>query len=243
MRFPSLRGPGLAPVPFAFAVSLVALMAVATPAIAQQVVLQNDSVVDLGSAAIQAGFADDERGAAWLTATCDGSLSAVQIAWLSFLGGQPQTLGQAITISDPGSFPVPGTQLVQLLGPLMNDGFFNQFVVVPPVAVTNGQVLVVDFQFLFGPPVLGPSLVTDIDGCQAVANGIFAIPPSSWFDACLLGVSGDLAIRAVVDCDGLIFEDGFETGDVTAWSTAVGNLVPAARSVPALPVIRGELVG
>ena len=205
--------------PAVLAVSLVLLPAAA--AAGGQTVIQNDSVVDFGNVAIQAGFVADERGAAWLTATCDGDLTAVRVLWLSILGGQPDVLGQAITISEPGTFPVPGMVLRELLGPIMQDGFFNEFPVIPGIPMTNGQTVVVDFQFLFDPNALGPSLVTDVNGCQAGRNGIFAIPPSSWFSACALGVTGDIAIRGVLDCTLPIFEDGFESGDLSAWSDVV----------------------
>jgi hypothetical protein len=69
---------------------------------------------------------------------------------------------------------------------------------------------------------LGPSVVTDNDGCQAGKNGIFAIP-GGWFSSCVLGVSGDFVIRAVVDCEAevdSIFSDGFESGNTSAWSSA-----------------------
>ena len=134
------------------------------------------------------------------------------------------------------SFPAPGGVLVALPGPVLTDGFFNQYTLPAGIPVTNGQVVVVGFQFLANPPALGPSLVTDTDGCQALKNGIFAIPPSSWFDACLLGVSGDLALRAVVNCvGGPIFSDGFETGDTAAWSASVGRLATPRRSLPVKP--------
>lgn len=199
----------------------LALLLLAPAARAGEVVIQNDSVVDFGNVAIQVGFAADERAAAWLTATCSGDLTAVRILWLSILGDQPDVLHQAITISQPGTFPVPGTPEVELLGPVMVDGFFNEFVVVPPLPVTAGQTLVVDFQFLDDPPGLGPSVVTDTNGCQTGKNGIFAIPPSTWFNACALGVSGDFAIRAVLDCELALFEDGFESGDTGAWTASV----------------------
>lgn len=186
-----------------------------------QTVIQNDSVADFGNVAIQSGFVADERAAAWLTATCDGDLIAVRVLWLSFLGGAPDTLGQAVTISQPGTFPVPGTELLELLGPVMVDGFFNEFQVIPPIPMTAGQRVVVDFQFLTNPPTLGPSVVTDVDGCQPGKNSIFAIPPNAWFDACALGVSGDISIRGVLVCDLPIFADGFESGDLSAWSGVV----------------------
>jgi hypothetical protein len=190
---------------------------------AGMVELKNDSIVDFGQAIVVTGFVSDERAAAWLTSTCDGSLTAVRILWLSETGNTGTTLGQEIRVYDSGSFPDPGATLAQLVGPLMNDGAFNEFAITPPVAVTTGETIVVDFQFLDPPPQLvGPSVVADADGCQTGKNAIFAIPPSGWIDACFLGVSGDFAIRAVVDCGPIpIFADGFESGDTSAWSVVV----------------------
>ncbi|MGB5658417.1 MAG: hypothetical protein WBO54_02965 [Thermoanaerobaculia bacterium] len=182
-------------------------------------VLKNDSVVDFSQVAIQAGFVANERAAAWLTSTCNGTLTAVQVLWMSTTGGSGQTLGDSITISEAGTFPNPGSQIAQLVGPALNDGFFNEFPVVPEIPITIGETVVVDFRFFEAPPSSGPSVVTDQDGCQASKNGIFAIPPSLWLDSCILGVGGDFAIRAVVQCTGVIFEDGFESGDSAAWST------------------------
>lgn len=206
--------------PFATAITLVGGLLISVPDAIHggTTVIQNDSVVDFGNVAIQVGFAADERAAAWLTASCSGDLVAVQILWLSFLGGQPDVLHQAVRVSEPGTFPVPGTMLRELGGPVMEDGFFNQFPVVPGIAMTTGQTLVVDFQFLNAPNGLGPSVATDVDGCQAGRNAIFAIPPGSWFNSCALGVSGDFAIRGVLHCAAPFFEDGFETGDTSAWS-------------------------
>ncbi len=211
----------------------VGLAGSGSPAAHGGTVIQNDSVVDFGSVAIQVGFAANERGGAWLTSPCDGGLTAVQVLWLDGTSSGTQTLGDSITISAAGSFPVPGTTLAQLVAPLMTEGFFNEFALDPPVAVATGETVVVDFKFLESPPPDGPSLVTDIDGCQAAKNGIFAIPPSAWIDACALGVSGDFAIRGVVDCgvDTLIFADGFESGDTSAWSSEVPLL-------PSFPVLR-----
>jgi hypothetical protein len=203
------------------------------------VVVQNDSVTDFGSAVIQAGFVAGERGAAWLTPTCDGELVAVRLLWLDLFGGGSQTLGDSITVSDAGAFPVPGAIRTQLVAPLMTEGFFNEFVIDPPIALASDETVVVDFKFFTDPPATGPSLVTDVDGCQAARNGIFAIPPSQWFNACSLGVSGDFAIRAVLNCDLEIFADGFESGDTSAWTTtqtAGGTLAAAGY-----PVLRVEV--
>lgn len=196
------------------------LLAPAAVVSAGETVIQNDSVIDFGDVAIQVGFAADERAASWLTATCDGDLIAIRVLWLSFLGGQPDIIHQAVTVWQPGAFPMPGPVEVQLLGPVMSDGFFNDFQLVPPIPVNMGDTVVLGFQFLNAPPALGPSLVTDTNGCQSGRNGILAIPPNSWFDACALGVSGDFAIRGVLDCPIPIFVDGFESGDTMAWSSS-----------------------
>lgn len=186
------------------------------------VVLQNDSVVDFGTAFIQVGFVAGERAAAWLTSSCAGNLVALRVLWLSNPPNGGSTLGEYLRLSAAGTFPVPGAVLQELPGPVLTEGAFNEFMLAPPVPVLQGETVVVDFQFLSNPPLSGPSIVNDIDGCQAGRNGIYATPPNAWFSACALGVSGDFAIRAVVDCaSSLVFDDGFESGDTSAWSATV----------------------
>ena len=199
-----------------------AMLLPVSPSGAETVILQNDSVVDFGQAVVQAGFVTDERAAAWLTSTCDGDLVAVQVLWLSLTGTGQLAIGHSISVSEAGTFPNLGTELVHLSAPLMTDGVFNEFAIVPGVPLSAGETVVVDFRFDESPPVIGPSVVTDANGCQAGKNGIYAIPPGFWFDSCLLGVSGDFAIRAVVNCpDGNIFADGYESGNTSAWSDTV----------------------
>ena len=202
-------------------VFLLGFLLVSAAARAGETTIQNDSVTDFDQAAIQVGFVEDERAAAWLTATCNGNLTHVQILWLSITGGSGGTLGQAVEVWQPGAFPVPGTLVRELVGPVLTDGFFNELPIVPVLPMTIGQVVVVSFQFLDPPPGTGPSVVTDVGGCQAGKNGIFAfLPmlPPAWYNACALGVSGDFAIRGVLDCQTPIFNDGFESGDSSEWS-------------------------
>ncbi|MDH3403520.1 MAG: hypothetical protein OEP45_07905 [Acidobacteriota bacterium] len=216
---------------------VIAVVPPAAPAGAQIVVLQNDSVIDFGTAAIQVGFVAGERGAAWLTSPCQADLVAVRILWLDFVNSGTQTLGDTITVSADGPFPAPGAALAELVGPVLTEGFFNEFVVNPAIPIAQDETVVVDFKFLTSPPPLGPSLATDIDGCQQPKNSIFAIPPSAWFDLCPFGVSGDLAIRAVVVCDdSLIFADGFESGDTSAWSDTFPPPLGARLPYPVLRV-------
>jgi hypothetical protein len=201
---------------------LVALPSLLAADTAGVVVLQNDSVVDFGTANIQVGFVAGERAAAWLTSSCTGDLVALRVLWLSNPPTGGATLGEYLRVSAAGAFPVPGTVLQELAGPVLTEGAFNEFTLAPPVPVLSGQTVVVDFQFLTSPPPSGPSVVTDIDGCQPGKNGIYATPPNQWFSACVLGVSGDFAIRAVVDCGASqLFADGFESGDTSAWSLTV----------------------
>lgn len=207
------------------------LLAGALPVTAAEMTVQNDSVIDFAQVAIQAGFAASEQAASWLTSPCDGSVVAVQVFWRSLSGGTANVIGDSIRIHDGGAFPIPGTLRETLSGPLMTDGFLNEFrfidqagTVPLQVPVTSGATFVVSFRFGESTPTTGPSVVTDTNGCQAGRNGIFAVPPSVWFSSCSLGVSGDFVIRAVVDCtvaDPLIFEDDFETGDTSAWSLTV----------------------
>lgn len=209
---------------------LLALVSTALPSGAAEMTVKNDSVTDFSQVAVQAGFAASEQAAAWLTSPCNGNIVAVQVFWRSLLGGAPAAFGDSIRIYQAGTFPVPGTQLEVLVAPLLNDGFLNEYrfldennTIPLMVPVMENQVFVVSFRFDSAPPLTGPSVVTDIDGCQAGKNGLFAIPPSSWFSACSLGVSGDFVLRAVVDCsvNPLIFEDAFESGDTSAWTVTV----------------------
>ena len=191
-------------------------------AVGQEVVVKNDSVTDFSEAIILPGFASGEKAAAWLTTPCQGQILRVQIFWRSLLGGAADSLQESIEIFEAGSFPTPGTVLLELAGPLMVDGALNEFIVPFPIAVEQNQTFVVSLKFFEAPPALGPSVVTDTDSCQAGKNGIFAIPPSEWKNSCSLGVSGDFVIRAVVECQAVdsIFSDGFESGDTSAWTTA-----------------------
>ncbi len=172
-----------------------------------EVTVQNDSITKLSEGAIQAGFVSGESAAAWLDSPCDGTIVAVQVFWRSLVGGAPQTIEDSIEIFDNGAFPIPGTLLETINAPVMTDGVFNEFrflddqMVIPlQVPVTQNQRFVVSFTFAEGPQASGPSVITDADGCQAGRNGLFAIPPGAWFSSCLLGLSGDFAIRAVIEC-------------------------------------------
>ncbi len=183
---------------------------------AAEVIAQNDSATD-GSAATPCNcFIPAERVAAYLTAPVDGEIVGVQILWKSVLGGAPPSVEAAITISAAGAFPVPGAVMQSggavnavIPGPTLIDGAFNEFRFLDPptdtvsiaVPVSQGQQFVVDLELLnqtSGTGPFGPDVAWDADGCQSGKNAIFVVP-SGWNDACLLGVTGDWVIRAIID--------------------------------------------
>jgi hypothetical protein len=176
-------------------------------AMAQETAVQNDSVKDGDTVAIQAGFIAGESAAAWLKSPCKGHVVAVQVFWASYFGGTGPTLQDSIKVFAAGTFPTPGATLATLEAPALEDGYLNEYrytdeagTMPLSVAVAKNQTFVVSLKFSDSPsPIFGPSVVTDIDGCQSGKNGIFAVP-GGWKNACSFGLSGDFVIRAVVNC-------------------------------------------
>lgn len=185
---------------------LMSVLWLCRPAQGAEQVVQNDSIADGANGSIQAGFEANESAAVWLTSPCTGNIVAIQVLWLSQLGNAGQTIEDSITISTAGIFPTPGAQLEALLGPVMTDGGLNEFrfldensTIPLSVPVTSGQQFVVSFRFFNNVAPGGASVVTDLDGCQANKNAINALG-IGWISSCVLGVTGDFAIRAVIDC-------------------------------------------
>lgn len=178
---------------------------------AAEVVVRNDSVNDFQLVGIIGDFVPGEKVAARLTAPCAGSIVAVQIVWLAGSPGAPQTLEEAITINaDNGGSPVPGTELLLLEGPFMTPGFVNEFRYVDEantipidVPVSQNQSFYVVFEFGTATDINNgsASVVRDLDGCQAQRNSVYGNigVGLQWYNFCLF-YGGDLAIRAVVDC-------------------------------------------
>ena len=191
-----------------WAVAMVLLL-LGTTASAGEVVVQNDSVVDLGEVGIVGDFLEGEHAGARLTSPCDGTIVAVQILWLEGTPGHGQSLEEAIHICDDGAFPTPGTELALLEGPVMTPGYWNEFRYLDEaqtipiyVPVTSGQNFFVTLEF-YNPTDVGnggPSVVRDTDGCQAGKNVLYAIP-GGWYNFCIL-ITGDIAIRAIIECPG-----------------------------------------
>jgi hypothetical protein len=119
-------------------------------------------------------------------------ITKIGIGWASAGGGQPQQFEEAIHIYGAG-LPNPGTPIYSLLGPLLNDGFINEFDIEldPANPVIASGPFTVTLEFFNASSFSSPSVVHDANGCQGGKNVIYAIPPGAWFDACALGVTGD----------------------------------------------------
>jgi hypothetical protein len=178
------------------------------PLQAAEVLVKNDSIQNNGQAVIVGNFIAGEHAGVRLTSPCNGAIVAVQILWLEGTPGHPPSLEDAIHIYAGATFPTPGAELALLEGPVLTPGYWNEFryldeagTIPLNVPVTAGQQFYVTLQF-YNPTDVGnggPSVVRDVDGCQNGKNVIYAIP-GGWWNSCLLGVAGDFAIRAIVNC-------------------------------------------
>jgi len=228
---------------------LSAAIAFVSGAAASEITIQNDSLANGDSGTIQAGFVAGEKAAAWLTSPCDGNLVAVQVFWISLTGGTGETIQDSIDIYRSGDFPEPGDLAVEILGPVLNDGFMNEFryldednTIPLSVPVATGETVVVALGFLTAPnPALGPSVVTDEDGIHTGRNAIHAsdgLGGFVWFASETFLVPGDWVIRAVVDCVStptdadvgvtmMVDPPQYIAGDTLIYTITVSNAGPA----------------
>ncbi len=194
-----------------FRTSLAAVLAGAlySPIAAAEVTIQNDAYGAPDAGTIVGNFAVSEQAAVWLTSSCDGKIVAVQVAWVSSTGTSPNSIEQAVRIHAPGSFPTPGTVRAEVLGPLLDDPFINEFRYLDEnnlfpisVPVLQGEQFVVAFEFANPTNIAGGTASVIRDAAATPnRNAIRAnFPPLTWVSAPLLGVNGDFVIRAVVDC-------------------------------------------
>ena len=201
----------------------------AAPTWAAEIVVKNDSFVDGGAAVIVGDFVPGEQAAARLTSPCDGTIVAVQVAWLEGTPGHLQDIERSIFIYDGTTFPEPDTfnPLATLVAPLMTPGYINEFRYLDEaqtlplnVPIAEGQLFYVSLEFENPTDVDNgsPSVIRDINGCQTGKNALYAVP-GGWFNFCLF-TTGDFVIRAVVECGELTgaccLPDGTCQDDLTA---------------------------
>ena len=187
---------------------LLALCAIGSTAMGDEIVVQNDSLTGGSTAAICPCFTAGEEAAVWLTSPCDGEIVGIQIFWMSLGGGAQVSLEDSIIVYESGNFPNPGPIKDIFDAPAMQDGGLNEFryedenqTIPISVPVSANEEFVVSFKFFNGNntnPSL-PSIVSDAQGCQPNKNAV-RVNGSFWADACALGVSGDWVIRAIIDC-------------------------------------------
>ncbi len=196
----------------------VAGLLLASPGItrADEQTVQNDVYPTFG-AGLEADFGAGEQGGVRLTSPCDGSIVALQVGWLSQSGTTGFSLERNIWVyADAGSFPTPGAVLLQLEAPVLNDGALNEFRYIDEnntipisIPVTTGQSFFVTLEFENPTNLQGgtASLLHDNNVCSPSSNvlyGNFGLG-NGWWDLCNLGglgigISGNLVIRAVIDC-------------------------------------------
>ncbi len=191
-------------------VAAVMVLSLASGASANEVTVQNDSLVNYSTGTIQAGFVVGEKAAAWLTSPCEGNIVAAQVFWRSFAGTSPQIVQDSVEIFRSGSFPVPGDLAQTIGGPVLTDGVINEYryldennTIPLSVPVEQDEKFVLALTFAEAPdPTQGPSVVNDNDGIQPDRNAIYAYFGGSyvWFSNSDLGVAGDWVLRAVVNC-------------------------------------------
>lgn len=169
-------------------------------------------------------FVAGEEAGAVLQAPADHypiEILRVGIGWASVYGGTPQSLEQAVKIYKTG-LPNPGTAIFTLEGPVLNDGYINEFNLEPAPGeiIDSSGTFTVTLKFMnanAGDPY-APSMIHDGNGCQAGKNAVYAIP-GGWYSACALGVTGDWIVYAVyrrVNC-GAGVGDELVTSNQPVW--------------------------
>lgn len=189
--------------------SLSALIGLcALPTLADEVVVQNDSLTAGDQATVCPCFGVGEEAAVWLTSPCDGAIVGFQIFWRSQIGGSPISLEDSVIVYEGGAFPNPGPIKSELLAPALQDGGLNEFrfedenqTIPINIPVTAGEEFVLSLKFFNASTLFGPSILFDDSGITPNKNAV-KVNGSLWQSAESLGVTGDWIIRAIIDCTG-----------------------------------------
>lgn len=174
-RRPSVRNPIVPWIP-------VLLLLLAPPAAGQTCPESTlDNFTGAGVISIP-GFVSGEEGAAVFEADpADYPLRVerVRIAWSSILGGAPQSLEGAVKVYE--GTPPAVTPLFELVGPVLSDGFLNEFELGFANVVVNSGPFTVALSIANTQTTLDPSMVIDGSPCAPGQNFVLAIP-GGWTD-------------------------------------------------------------
>jgi hypothetical protein len=207
---------------------VAALMLVAAPAPAVEKTLQNDSFSGIGSINCVSGSSFSVPGeiaaARFTPDPGDYPVRILEVQVLACPPGAQDTLVLKIW-EDDGVSNEPGVLLDEGAFTLSgSDVALNGLdVSVFDLVVSSGSIRV-GIEYWLGPSTVG--LATDTDGhVMPQPNFIYGLPdpPFGWQPADFYSVNGDWIIRLRIDANSVppIFEDGFESGDTTAWSLTV----------------------
>ncbi|MFT4647930.1 MAG: hypothetical protein ACI87O_001582 [Planctomycetota bacterium] len=154
-----------------------------------------------GNATCPCFAAGEEAGAIFSAPAAHYPIEILRVGfgWGSQFGGSPDKLEQAIKIYS-GSLPNPGVAQYSLAGPVLSDGFINEFdlQLYPGNRIINSGPFTVTLEFANANAgqFFEPSMVNDANGCQSGKNVVKAIP-GGWSDACALGVTGDWQVHVI----------------------------------------------
>jgi len=226
------------PIPFCW--SLLALLAMFATATVSAGVCDTEPLLENhiggGTVGCTCFVPNEEAGAIFDIPAADYPIEILKvgIGWGSVVGGQPDSLEQAFHIYAAG-LPDPGAPIFTQVGPVLTDGVINLFDVeiLPGAVILNSGPFMVTLEFAnenAGGGPFTPTIVHDNAGCIAGRNSVFAIP-GGWFDACVLGVSGNWVFVV-------------EYRKVNCGASGPGA-VPDGNLVPGTPLVlgRGALPG
>ena len=209
----------------------VALLALAAPSFASDVILKLDSLTDFGTAVVQGGFVEGETGGVILAAQAGQypvTLKELQV----FVGKQASVPFTSITVqlrvwstsTISGSSPSLGAAVYTSPQIGFTADALNVWDVSAANLVMNGPFTVgctvVDTNFISLIAGNQPNLVTDNNGCQNGKNWVRQTN-GVWANLCSFGVSGDLVIRAKAST-------GNGTGQFNSFPNGLaGNFAPS----------------
>lgn len=186
--------------------ALVAILALGAERVqAGELLLQNETLVNGQTGAIQLGFIAGDIGAAVLEASPGDyplTLLRLQILIADSSGLPLNTVRDyVITVYDNGNVN-PGTPVFTSATTTLGANVFTELDISAQNIVIPSGKFTVGARAVTGSTPMEPNLVTSLGGCQFGKNRIFDTFSQTWFDGCTLGISGQLAIRAVVHPDG-----------------------------------------